>query len=156
MGGKTYTYNVKSGVITYNGQSLYAKFYATSGSDLSNITNTITIMGGSGAVDTNHGSSDLTTGVRADSSSLIILPYGEGVSNKSECVAGATRVGDFMAGGKSKTMSNSIIGYSLGGHVATKAITQNPGLYDAVVYVNSGAYTSDLSVNQIERRVKMA
>ena len=151
MGGKTYTYNVKSGVVSYNGQSLYAKFYATSGTDLSNITNTITIMGGSGAVDTNHGSSDLTTGVRADSSSLIILPYGEGVSSKSECVAGATRVGNFMAGGKSKSMSNSIIGYSLGGHVATKAITQNPGLYDAVVYVNSGAFTSDLSVNQIDR-----
>lgn len=153
MGGKTYTYNVKSGTISVAGSSgsIYAKFYATSDANLSNITNTITIMGGSGSVDTSWGTKDLTTGVKADSSSLIILPYGEGIMNKTECVAGATRVGNFMTGGKNKSMSNSIIGYSLGGHIATRAITQNPGLYDAVVYVNSGAFTSDLSVNQIDR-----
>lgn len=144
IGNKIYKYNVKSSVITEDGErgSLYAKFFATENADFSNITNTITLMGGSGAVDRNAVDSNLNNGVKVNNNSLIILPYGEGIFNKSHLVAGSTRIANFMAGGTSKTIKNSIVGYSLGGQIAAKAVVSNKNLYKTIVFVNSAPYQS--------------
>lgn len=150
--GVTYKYNVKTNVVQIGDgrDGIYAKYFATN-SDLSKITNTITIMGGSGAVDKNAVDGNLKSGILANSNSLIILPYSTGIMNKYNHVAGATRIGAFMAGGSSKKVSNSIIGYSLGGQVATQAVARNKGLYKAIVFVNSGAFTSDLTLDIVKR-----
>ena len=144
IGNKTYRYNVNNFTIAEEGQSggLYARFFATEDVDFSNITNTITIMGGSGAVDRNGVDSNLNNGVKLNKNSLIILPYGSGIFGKANLVAGATRVADFMGGGTSKTIKNSIIGYSLGGQIAAKAVASNKGLYKTIVFVNSAPYNS--------------
>ncbi len=151
--GKTYNYNVKNYRLESPGNrgSIYARFFASDSADYSHIKSTITIMGGSGAVDRNSVDSNLNNGVRVGNNSIVILPYAEGIGNNSDLVAGSTRVADSLGGGTPKTITNSIIGYSLGGHIATKAICRNPGVYKAVVYVNSGMYTSDLSINQVKR-----
>ncbi len=152
INGKTYKYNVQTGIVQMGDSrdGIYARYFATT-SDLSKITHTITLMGGSGTVDSNRIDPNLKSGVKANSNSLIILPYSSGINNKADYVAGATRIGDFMVGGKSKKVTNSIVGYSLGGHIATRTVSRNKGLYQAIVYVNSGAYTSDLKIDLISR-----
>ena len=100
-------------------------------------------MGGSGTVNTNRVDANLNTGVKIDKNSLVILPYGKGIWQTPHLVAGSTRIGDFLVGGNNKIVKNSIVGYSLGGQIAAKAVANNKGLYRNIVFVNSAAFTSD-------------
>ncbi len=145
VGKKEYRYNVNTSLLSEEGVrgTMYAKFFATEDANFSNITNTITIMGGSGTVNTNHVDANLNTGVKIDKNSLVILPYGKGIWQTPHLVAGSTRIGDFLVGGNNKIVKNSIVGYSLGGQIAAKAVANNKGLYRNIVFVNSAAYTSD-------------
>ena len=152
INGSRYHYNVKSCLISEVGKKyrIYATYYATEDADFNDITNTIAIMGGSGNVNSNHGTRDFYNGIKADKKSLIILPYGETINNADYLIAGSTRLGNAMVGNNKKT-SNSIIGYSLGGLLAARTVSQNKGLYNNLVFVNSGIYSSDLGANVVER-----
>ena len=138
--GKTYNYDLSKHLITMPGErgSMYARFYATGDVDFNNIKSTISLMDGTGGCNKNTVDKNLDSGVNASNDSIIILPYGESIFNTPHLVAGATRTADFLGGGTSSTITNSIVGYSLGGMVAAKTVSSNKGLYKNLVFVNSG------------------
>ena len=109
------------------------------------ITNTITILAGQGALDGKEGpikkGNNLYEGVKTNKNSLVIVPYGTGYGHTTvfihEGISAATRLGNFMVGGSSRKITNSIVGYSLGGMAAYRTVAQNNGLYNKLVAVNS-------------------
>ena len=140
--GKTYQYNVSTGEVIIpgtGGEKLRCRFYASKDTDFTSIKNTITFMGGSGE---RNDVPDQALNMSINKNSLIILPICNSPLRATDKIGGATRIGDFMAGGKTKTITNSVSGYSLGGLASFGAVADNPGLYQKVVTVNSGAFYS--------------
>ena len=141
--GKSYEYNTVSGEVKVYGEGGYktkCRFYASSDTDFSQITNTITFMGGSGKR-TEPPSEALNMSINKNS--LVILPVCDSPLRATNKIGGCTRIGDFMAGGKNKNITNSVSGYSLGGIASFAAVADNPGLYQKIVTVNAGAYYSN-------------
>ncbi len=151
--GKKYGYNPSNNQISINGKALkmYSKFYVRNDADISSITNTITLLSGQDVVDQNDGPakaaarSDETSvfkGVQTEKNGLVIVPYGREYGGNgwpmAPGVSAATRIGNFMIGAKSgKKVNNSIVGFSLGGYAAYATVSQNKGLYNSLVVVNS-------------------
>ena len=155
LNGKEYSYNISTYQMsvepddkTKEKENMFARFYMRDDATYEDITNTITILAGQGALDSNsgpfvEGKERLDEGVNAQKSSLIIIPYGHGDgtqgSKSSNKAAMATRIGNFMVGGTNRQITNSIVGYSLGGNAAYEALAQeeNKGLYKVCVPVNT-------------------
>lgn len=150
INGKKYKYNVSTHEVIIDGsreQSLYCKFYTTSDTSFSDITNTVTLLAGSGEI-----GKGFDTSVKVNSNSLVIIPYGsQNIPNMPNKVSGCTRVGDFLVGGNSKKITNTIVGYSLGGQAAYSAVAANKGLYSKIAVVNSAPMTSSGGLNYIEK-----
>lgn len=147
MNGNTYGYNPSNNQLTLKGQPVgyYCKFFTTEDTNVDNVTNTVTILSGRDALNTASGptgnpKSELFTGVKANDNSLIIVPYGDDPNYQkgamAPCVSASTLIGDFIAG-EDKNVSNGIIGYSYGGMVAYSTISQNEGLYDTFIHVDT-------------------
>lgn len=153
--GKEYSYNISTYQMsvepdnkTLKKENMFVRFYMRDDATYEDITNTITICAGQGALDTDdgpfvEGKERLDEGVNTQKSSLVIIPYGLGdgtqgfkSSNKATM---ATRIGNFMVGGTNREITNSIVGYSLGGNAAYEALAQeeNKGLYKVCVPVNT-------------------
>ena len=147
INGTNYGYNADTGEISINGQNkrFYCNFFARSDATYEDITNTITILAGQGALDGKEGpvkkDNNLNQGVKTNKSSLVIVPYGTGYGHTTvyihEGISAATRLGNFMVGGANRKITNSIVGYSLGGMAAYRTVAQNNGLYNKIVAVNS-------------------
>ncbi len=147
INGKQYGYNIETGEISVNGSSkrFFCNFFARSDASYNDITNTITILAGQGALDGKEGpikkGNNLYEGVKTNKNSLVIVPYGTGYGHTTvfihEGISAATRLGNFMVGGSSRKITNSIVGYSLGGMAAYRTVAQNNGLYNKLVAVNS-------------------
>lgn len=147
INGKNYGYNVDTGEISINGQNkrFYCNFFARNDATYEDITNTITILAGQGALDGKAGptkkGNSLYEGVKTNKSSLVVVPYGTGYGHTTvfihEGISAATRLGNFMVGGANRKITNSIVGYSLGGMAAYRTVAQNKGLYNKIVAVNS-------------------
>ena len=155
LDGKEYSYNISTYQMsvepdnkTKKKENMFVRFYMRDDATYEDITNTITICAGQGALDTDKGpfvkgKERLDEGVNAQKSSLIIIPYGRGDGtqgfNSSNKATMATRIGNFMVGGTNRQITNSIVGYSLGGNAAYEALAQeeNKGLYKNAVLVNT-------------------
>lgn len=147
INGTKYGYNVDTGEISINGQNkrFYCNFFARNDATYEDITNTITILAGQGALDGKAGptkkGNSLYEGVKTNKSSLVVVPYGTGYGHTTvfihEGISAATRLGNFMVGGANRKITNSIVGYSLGGMAAYRTVAQNKGLYNKIVAVNS-------------------
>ena len=156
MDGHYYEYNVNTSEIITDFHSpskihpswtFRCKFYATEDTNYEQITNTIVLLGGSGSTDSVEGpgkrGNNLFDGIKTNKNSLVVVPYGLGYGHTSrfipEGISGSTRVADFMAGGKTKKINNSIVGYSMGGMSAYRTVANNKGLYKTMVAVNTYA-----------------
>jgi len=150
--GKTYEYNIKTHEIIVPGskeKTLYCKFYVNPDTSFNDITNTITLMSGSGEAKYTTG---WESGLKVDKNSLVIIPYGSNnTPNTPNKVSATTRTGAFLAGGNTKKVTNSIVGYSLGGQAAYSAAASNKGLYTKIVVVNSSPMTTKGGLNFIEK-----
>ena len=148
----TYRYNARTGVLTEEnrGGKIHAIFLASSDADFNNITNTITIMGGTGTVNTDYGAKEFNAGFKANKNSLIILPFGKEIGKSDNLIMGSAKLGSTLVGGRTKKIKNNVIGYSYGGMLASRVISKYKGVYDNIVFVNSGIFQSDLSSNLIE------
>lgn len=145
--GKTYRYNVSTHEITIpsgNGSKegrLYCTFMAQDGVDFNTITSTLTLLAGSG--ERNDPTKEAAFGsgkLGANSSAILAIPYLSGSTYEHPYkIGGATRIADFMIGGKSRNnITNSIVGYSLGGMGAYATVSANKGLYQNMAIVNGG------------------
>ena len=156
-GGHTYEYNVNTNeiIVDYTPPSkieknakFNCKMFTTKDTDYNSITNTITILGGQGILEVkdarydNDSSRTLMTGVNANKNSLIMVPYGRGYGTIGANIApgaiASTTIGNFMVGGNTKKVTNSIVGFSLGGQATYQALASSKGLYQKAVIVNSG------------------
>ena len=148
--GKNYKYNVNSNEIMVDGvkePELYCKFYTTADTSFSDITNTVTLLAGSGEI-----SRGFDTTAQVNSNSLVVIPYGsQSIPNMPNKISACTRTGDFLAGGKEKTIVNTIVGYSLGGQAAYATVAANKGLYSKLAAVNSAPTTSSGNTNYLEK-----
>ena len=147
INGTQYGYNIQTGEISVNGQNkrFFCNFFARSDASYSDITNTITILAGQGALDGKEGPTkkgqSLYEGVCTTKNSLVIVPYGTGYGHTTqfitEGISASTRLGNFMVGGANRKVTNSVVGYSLGGMAAYRTVARNDGLYNKLVAVNS-------------------
>lgn len=148
--GKKYKYNVATHEIIIEGSkepSLYCKFYTTSDTSFSDITNTVTLLAGSGEI-----SKGFDNTVKVNKNSLVVIPYGsQRIPDMPGKISGCTRTADFLAGGKNKKIVNTIVGYSLGGQAAYSTVAANKGLYSKLAVVNSAPMTSSGNTNYLER-----
>ena len=155
--GHTYEYNVNTNeiIVDYHSPSsmepnskFNCKMFTTSDTDYNSITNTITILGGQGILEVKDPRFDkdsartLMSGVNANKNSLVIVPYGRGYGTVGANIApgaiSATTIGNFMVGGSNKKVTNSIVGFSLGGQATYQALASSRGIYQKAVIVNSG------------------
>ena len=155
--GHTYEYNVNTNeiIVDYKPPSsiepkskFNCKFFTTGDTDYDSITNTVTILGGQGILEVKDARYDkdqsrtLMTGVNTNKNSLVIIPYGRGYGTIGANIApgaiSSTIIGDFMVGGNTKKVTNSIVGFSLGGQATYQALASSSGLYQKAVIVNSG------------------
>jgi len=160
--GKTYRYNVKSHEIIIpsgNGSKegkVCCTFYAKDGVNFNSITSTMTLLAGSGernnpTQESAFGSGNLGVG----SNTILAIPYLSGTTYQVPYkIGGATRIADFMIGGKTRSnITNNIVGYSLGGMGAYATVSANNGLYKNMAIVNGGpthtenTYTDFITVN---------
>ena len=156
MDGHYYEYNVNTSEIITDfhtpskqqpSWTFRCKFYATEDTSFEDVTNTITLLGGQGSTDSKDGPNkkgqSLFEGVKANKNSVVVVPYGLGYGHTSkfipEGISGSTRIADFMVGGKTKKINNSIVGYSMGGMSAYRTVANNKGLYNKLVAVNTYA-----------------
>jgi hypothetical protein len=145
--GKTYQYNVKSHEIKipsgngYKEGKVYCSFWAKDGVSFSSITSTMTLLAGSSERSDPTQSSAFGSGNLGVGSNVILaIPYLSGTTYEVPYkIGGATRIADFMIGGKTRSnITNNIVGYSLGGMGAYAAVSANKGLYKNMAIVNGG------------------
>ena len=155
--GHTYEYNVNTNeiIVDYHSPNsiepnskFNCKMFTTGDTNYDSITNTITILGGQGILEVKDprydkdSSRTLMSGVNANKNSLVIVPYGRGYGTVGANIApgaiSATTIGNFMVGGSTKKVTNSIVGFSLGGQATYQALASSSGLYQKAVIVNSG------------------
>lgn len=157
--GMIYRYNVKSHKIEnyVNGKlngSMNCMFFISDDTTFEDITNTITVMCGTG---TNRVPNSLE-GMSINKNTMVAVGYGNDSSaNMPHVVSGITRTCSYLSGhNTSNELNNSIVGYSLGGLAAFKTASNYPGLYKKIVTVNSASYSFDETRNFIDNYQNLA
>ena len=150
INGEVIDYEISSGKLSYSGDYVYCDFYATIGSTLGLMENTITLLAGSGerasgAISNNR----IPSNANLNDGSLLIAPRKDNDYNMSKhpkMVSICTRLGMFLAGNDVK---NSIIGFSEGAQAASRTVSYNNVKYDIMVLVNGSAYYTSNNANLI-------
>ena len=149
--GHNYGYDVTTHKLYIDGNDsgMYCRYYMRDDTNLQNITNTVTLAGGSGVINDTRESkrgdpyeaiankknkyqSNFFSGVNVAKNSLVIVPYGQRYYEKDTFsgISASTKIGDFMVGqSDSKQVINSLVGFSQGGLCSYETISENPGLY---------------------------
>lgn len=145
INGNKFQYNInteeikllkQSGVTTSYGdkETVKCKFYSTSENpNFDDITNTVTYCCGSQGNPKQIKAEDL----KINDNTIVAVVYGYNSGDIPGKVAASTYAADFLSGGNNKQMTNSIVGYSLGGLAAFRTASVNPDLYNKLVCVNS-------------------
>jgi hypothetical protein len=172
-GDKDYNYNVNTHILKYkvneSEYQVYCDFYADSSISTSKIddyNNTVTILGGSSETKRYIGGTISSINDKAipidtpiSENSLIIVPtfildssgkLQYAVNSNPHLVTSCTMAGDYLIGADTKDVTNSVIGYSIGGQYATSAIKSNSDLYDKCVFVNSASYSDAIGNTSAE------
>lgn len=142
-----YEYDIKNNFLFINGNQIKCDFYLSNKHDMnSNITSTVTLLGGTGErsagpIDTDGKRTDkaMRDDVSISENALLIVPY-TGVWDQAletYGVVGSSHFSEKIFDINSNTVERSIIGLSEGGNVGAKAISENPGLYNRMVFLNS-------------------
>ena len=173
--GQEYTYNVDTHILRYRINDtnfrVYCDFYADSsisGDNIGSFDNTVTILGGSSETKRFEGEATRVVGentiplgtTNISSNSLVVIPtflldssgrLEHAINSNPHLVTSCTLAGDYLiTGGTNKGVSNSVIGYSIGGQYLTSAIKSNSSLYDKCVFVNSAAYSDAIDSTNAE------
>ena len=149
--GCVYRYNVK---YPYNIEcykdgklngSMSCNFFISTNTTFEDITNTITILCGTGTSSVPKALNDMNI----NPNTIVAIGYGnDGTPNMPQVTSGITKACNYLAGyNKTGSLDNSIVGYSLGGVAAFKTASVNPGLYSKIVTVNSASMGFDPSKN---------
>ena len=145
--GIVYKYNTKNRKLYVGNNSFRCDFYV-SGDYNSNkeISNTVTLLGGTGERGSGPiGDGKVENNIAIGSSGLLIVPFSGDANQKlsSDAVIKSNNFGEKVFNA-SNDVTRSIVGFSEGSRVASETISENPNIYDNVVFVNgSTRYNSD-------------
>ena len=146
----TYTYRPCASLLSCGNVNIGCKIYATSDCDFSNITNIVTVIGGTG---------DRISGVNLDGKSLgknsiVVVCYTKNrdisTLDRSELIGSCTRIMNMIFAPENSAY-NSIVGFSEGAQAAFVVAANNPGLYQTLVCSNGAPYWTNGGVNLISR-----
>ena len=160
--GDTYIYDTETESLTINGKNyLGCRFYKTPKTSLGNITNTITLLPGSGeqhkgAVLPDSKRDHISPNANINDGCLIIAPYRQhkrdsdvNLFRYGNEILSTTKLGNFLSNGSTNSQNhvkNSLLGNSFGGTAALAAASAAPkGYYSTVVGVNVGSYIAPQS-----------
>ncbi len=150
INGENISYNISSGRLSYGSDYVICDFYATSTSVLGSMSNTITILAGSGERSSGAiGSSHIPSNANLNDNSILIAPRKDSEYNMSKhpgMISACTKLGMFLAGIEK---GNSIIGYSEGAQAASRTVSYNKVKYDTIVLVNGSAFYTSNNENLI-------
>ena len=135
-----YEYDIKNNFLFINGNQIKCDFYLSNKHDMnSNITSTVTLLGGSGDHYTGPiGDKRMRNDISISENALLIVPYSDSDQPlKTYGVVGSSHFSEKIFDVNSQTVERSIVGISEGGNIGAQAISENPGLYKKMVFVNS-------------------
>jgi len=145
-----YNYNTNTNVLNYDGESVTCEFYKTGDTEFGKISNTITLLGGSG--ERKYGpiaNSRIPSNSKLNNGSLLITIRKDdnyNLSKHPKMISACTKLGIYLSG---NVRNNSIIGYSEGAQAASRTVSYNKVKYDIYVLVNGSAYYTSNKENLI-------
>ena len=153
--GETYRYNVNDRRMTIgnNKTSYKCDFYVAKDHKDGPVSSTVTLLGGtnerySGPV----AQGKLSDNISLDKNALLIIPYKGDYNNKltGYDVITSNKFGEKVFG-TTGDVTRSIAGCSEGAQIASITVSENPGVYDNVVFINGGTrYDSDPNYSSVK------
>lgn len=151
LNGVTYKYDTGYNFLYVGNRKIKCDFYLSNYHTDQEITNVVTLLGGTGERAPGAIRYDrIKDNISFSEQGLLVLPYSgdwDWYINTNEAMT-ATRFGQQLFD-VSGNATNSIIGYSEGAQVTAQVISENPDVFDNVVFVNGSSYAWSNYVNYV-------
>lgn len=146
--GVNYKYSTQNGKLYVNGVGFKCDFYVSNNYQNKPLNSTVTLLGGAGERQYGPiGNHQVSESIGLGSDSVLVVPYSGDPDKKlnPNCLVGSNEFVEHIFN-TDNNITRSVVGFSEGSKVASEAISENPELYDNVVFVNgSTRYTSDFN-----------
>ena len=151
--GVEYKYDIKGRLLYVNNKQIKCDFYLSNNYNNEQIDNVVTVLGGTGERGSGlvYKDKKLDLNISFSNKALMILPYSGNTDTciSSDSVAGASRFGEYVFNASTNS-TRSIVGYSEGSFVGAKTVSENPELYDNIVFINGCSIAKDGAVNAVK------